>query len=360
MKSKLAILVLLYFTNWSWGQHQLKVMDQVVFYDMYDTVVKESPAGCLRLKNERIARKLTDSEIKSLGDDLKMDVTISAHCDNYDRLSNVFIAFVPKGSNTYTEKQVQRIEIARFITPFMNRHLQPSARTYSFDVNQLIALFNNTAMTAKYDFWVELQIAGVPYAAQKEIKGCAGLTDTYEGTIVFSSTKSSSTNNKKLELIPITTYHLLNNYEADATDTIGKTVKSYSFEVPKTMKNATVYVITSNHGANEGGEEYVRRWHYVTLDGSDLLSYKPGGKSCEPYRQYNTQGNGIYGKQVMSEEEWTSWNNWCPGDAIPTREIQLSTLAKGKHTITLSVPEAEFVEKEGYFPVSMFVVGEID
>ena len=87
---------------------------------------------------------------------------------------------------------------------------------------------------------------------------------------------------KGIFLIPIvikTPEHLgsnLNNYNEQGTDTIGKCIKTYYFDVPQDVTGGQIVLITSNHGANSGGEEYNRRWHYVHFDDEKVLSYKPG------------------------------------------------------------------------------------
>lgn len=81
------------------------------------------------------------------------------------------------------------------------------------------------------------------------------------------------------------------------------------------------------------------------------------GKDCEPYRVYNTQPNGIYGTYIRPELSWINQSNWCPGDAIPTRYIDLGELEAGEHEIMIRVPEAVFADKQGDFPVSMYFQG---
>ena len=54
---------------------------------------------------------------------------------------------------------------------------------------------------------------------------------------------------------------------------------------------------------------------------------------------------------------WQSFSNWCPGDAIDNRILPLGSFKAGKHTLTISVPEAQFAEKQGDIPVSAFFQG---
>lgn len=345
----------IFFPVYSFCQHNIVLMEHVVFYDGYAPLSKEpTPTGVLRLKNDINGIKLNESVLKNIGENLNLHVTISARCDNYDRIGNVFLAFVPKNQNSYNTDSVLKIELGRFITPFMQKNRDPKSVSYTFNLNHLAFLFQDTKFRAKYDYWLELAVFGVPYAAQKEVEGCSERNDTFEGKVEISYTES-----KKVAVqnfIPVATTYLINNYETNTTDELGKTKKTFTFSIKKPINDATIYLISSNHGANEGGEEYVRREHLIFVDDSLRYSYTPGGKSCEPYRMFNTQGNGIYEREPKTEEDWTSWNNWCPGDVIPIREIHLGTLKAGEHTITITVPDAQFVDKNGYFPISMYVI----
>jgi hypothetical protein len=67
----------------------------------------------------------------------------------------------------------------------------------------------------------------------------------------------------------------MNNYQAGATDTLGLTTRSITFHVEEDLTDAAFFLITSNHGANQGGEEYIRRFHYAYFDGALELTYKP-------------------------------------------------------------------------------------
>lgn len=86
-----------------------------------------------------------------------------------------------------------------------------------------------------------------------------------------------------------------------------------------------------------------------------MLEYTPGRTSCEPFRVYNTQGNGIYGPSEMTDEEWQSFSNWCPGDVIDTRIIALGATDAGAHELVIDVPDATFADAQGDFPFSLYV-----
>ncbi len=346
----------------------LTLFNDVTFYDGYQ--MKNNPDsalqdGILRHLTSLYAVKLTESQLDQIGDSLEMHVSVRACCDDYDRIGNLNLAFVPKGQEKYVPEEVDRIEIGRFITPFMNMNKKPDVVPYEYKVPYLSYIFQDAELRAKYDFWVEYQLFGVPYAANQEVKNCAGRSDVFKGTLKFSSLKSNQgVKTDKDVLVPVVikkeeylAVKNLNNYSESATDTLGKTTKTYWFDVPKDVETGMLVIVTSNHGANENGEEYNRRWHYVYVDDELMMGYKPGRTSCEPFRKYNTMSNGIYGLFKRSDATWQSFSNWCPGDVIDNRILALGAVKAGRHSVRISVPEAVFADSQGDIPVSIFFQG---
>lgn len=337
---------------WAQSETTINILNNVVFYDGYAATVTEPvPTGVQRLDNTRYTTKLSDLDRAKIKNTLKIEVKIGALCDNYDRIGGVFLNIVPKGEEV-TSENAERIEVGRFITPFMNKNRQPKTVPYEFDVSHLTGAFKSEEFNSNYDFWFELFLFGVPYAANNEIAGCAGRTDVFEGTLSLVTSESGS-DNSEFYINPIATYVDFNKHSA--TDIPGTTTKIYSITLNENLAEAQFHLITSNHGANANGEEYVRREHFVYFNDEEVLAYTPGGKSCEPYRKYNTQGNGIYGSGTKSESWWTDWNNWCPGDVIPNRYIALGDLDAGTHTVKITVPDAVFADNQGNFPLSLYM-----
>jgi len=336
--------------------YTLQVYDEAVYYGMYEGTVNEPlPANAIRHSNSSYGVKLTEEQLASFGNKLTMNVVVGALCDNYDRIANVNLAFVPKGATSYVYNEVSRIEIGRFITPFMNKNVTPDEVPYTWEVDNLTQIFHDPAITAEYDLWVELEIYGYQGAAVTEIPGCAGRNDVFRGSLEFVSSTNTALTTGENHFAPLSFKYELKNYTLDGTDVLGETTKSFTFTLDEPVADAKFYVITSNHGSNSGGEEYIRRNHFIYLD--DVLSfmYKPGGISCEPFRQYNTQGNGIYGASPQSALQWASFSNWCPGAKIPTRVVELGDLEAGEHTFTIKVPDAVFADGQGYFPTSAYM-----
>ena len=349
-------------TEWT----QLKLFYEVTFYDGYlfeknpDSLVQD---GVLRHTTSLYAVRLTDEQLAQIGDSLRMNVSVKACCDNYDRIGNINLALTPKDADTYNPDEVPRIELGRFITPFMYMRKLPNVVPYTYRLDYLSLILRDATLRSQYDLWVEFELFGVPYAAQQQVTGCSKRSDVFKGTLVFETTTPALPATDKDVLVPIVMKrneakgHNLNHYSEQGTDTLGKTTKTYTFTVPRDVTDGQLVIVTSNHGANEDGEEYNRRWHYIYVDDRLMLTYKPGRTSCEPFRRYNTQANGIYGYTARSDEEWQSFSNWCPGDVIDNRIIDLGAFTAGEHRVRISVPEAVFNQQQGDIPVSMFFQG---
>ena len=348
----------------------MRLFDEVVFYDGY--LVKDNPDkdlfaedGILRNYTYLYAVKLTDEQLDAFGSEVTMNVWIKACCDNYDRIGNINLALIPKDSLTYDPyfNTERRIELGRFVTPFMDKNKEPDTVPFTYRMDYMNYIFRDVALREQYNYWVEFELFGIPYAANEQIAGCEGRNDVFFGTLDFVTSAPALGQTEANVLVPIVIKkpeymgNNLNNYNEAATDQLGETVKTYTFEVPEDVADGQIVLVTSNHGANAGGEEYNRRWHYIYVDDELELTYKPGRTSCEPFRKYNTQPNGIYGSIRMSDEEWQSFSNWCPGDVIDNRIIRLGAMKAGEHSVKISVPEAVFPEQQGDIPVSMFFQG---
>ena len=332
------------------------IFKDLVFYDGYAApVATPEPAGVTRLANYLYTRRLGDKELTAIGNDLTVEVTLNAACDNYDRGGHVRLVLAPKGVQTYDHTSTPRIEMGRFITPFMNKNKQPSSVSYSFKVDHIARILNDATLLATYDFWVEFSVWGTSGAAVKEVSGCAGHNDVYIGNLRFISTQAVPANAPKQFILSLGEELTFNNYKANATDAIGQTVLTLKVDLAADVEDAQVAIITSSHGASAGGEEYNRRLHQVSLDGKQILSYTPGGESCEPYRKYNTMGNGIYG---FFPKSWGS-SNWCPGASVPTRYISIGKMLSGSHAIKVAVPDAVFRGKDGNIPLSVYIFGSV-
>jgi hypothetical protein len=354
MKKLLLFLPLI--SNLFTAQTTINVFSQITFYDGYATTnTAATPANVTRLANYRYTKKLTDAELNTFQNKIQMNVTIGALCDNYDRIGGVHLALVPKNQVSYTlsDVNVKRIEIGRYITPFMNKNVSPTSVPYTFEVDNLYSVFSSTSIRNMYDIYIELDVFGVPYAANTQVAGCANRNDVFAGTLNFVTYNDPAVPNLYNNLLPLLDSNELNNY--NNTDQPGQTVRLVNFNLNQSTGSAKFFITTTPHGANSGGEEYVRRQNIVTLDNAQMMTFTPGGKSCEPYRMYNTQPNGIYGSSAQTQGWWTAWNNWCPGDAVPIRSFSVGSLSGGAHTLKYEVPTAQFVGQDGRIVLSLYM-----
>ena len=152
--------------------NSITLFDEILFYDGYaETVCEPVPDGIVRVSNSKYAAQITDKHIESIGDKLVMEVVIKAACDNYDRIGHVFMYLVDKGSAFDKENIKGEIEIARFVTPFMNKNIEPNEVPYIYEIDNIGKLLQDKELNEAYDFWVSLDIFGIPYAANKQVEG---------------------------------------------------------------------------------------------------------------------------------------------------------------------------------------------
>jgi len=335
----------------------LSLMDEVIFYDGYaGTTGEPVPEGVVRLDNSLMTTRLTAEQLAQIQPHLVLDVTIGALCDNYDRIGSVRLALAPKGATTYDPGNTPHIELGRFITPFMDKNAQPDTVPYSWQADHVAAILRSPELNQSFDFWLELSVFGVPYAANEEVAGCSGRSDVFRGWVELT-TDSTAPERQIDVLLPVAFDERFNDYQAGASDALGTTTKTLELNLEDDLEEAEIVLIISHHGANSGGEEYERREHFVSVDGEPMLDFTPGRPSCEPFRQYNTQANGIYGLTPRSDADWQSFSNWCPGDVIDIRRIPWADATSGPHELVIDVPDAVFTGDEGNFPLSVFVLG---
>ena len=381
----LAILPMLSFAD-SGERGLYRVFEKAVYYDGYniDNIFDANlDDGIIRHANHLYSKKLDLAQLPEGLSNLQLEVEIGALCDNYDRMGRVILAFVPKNADSYDPELTERIELARFITPFMNKNKRPFTVPYVYEIDDFRHILFDKDLRAKYDFWLETELFGIPYAAQKQVKGCYERNDVFEATVDFTfdaapdgpaqpeaqalayeNANSAPDSRTILKPIYISKSELkgnvnFNNYKEVACDTLGVTTRTFKFNLEADVEDSEIVMILTNHGANEDGEEYYRRHHLGYVDKELNLVYTPGGVSCEPYRKYNTQKNGIY-QDARPESFWQEYINWCPGQAVPIRRMHLGALNKGEHQIMIRVPDAVFVGHDGDFRPSLYFLGISD
>jgi|GEM_PF-824912 len=318
----------------------INTLKNVDFFDGYAEKVSHAvPRGVTRITNSEYLYQLSPAEIKEIGDVLKVKVTIKAGCDNYDRIGRVTLVIMPKGVPFDKEKSEQ-FELLRIMTPFMYRSRHPDHIPYEAQIDQMIS----TIKQADKDMYLLTEVFGTTGAGQREVIGCDGSLLTFNVSVDLISDKKTNASSQKGT-------SLLSYYSLDGKDkTAGKNSKQVAFELPENTQTTVLYLISSGHGAAEGGEEYNWREHILDVDGKEYTRIDMS-QDCTPYEIYNTQPNGIYFGDISNERR-----SWCPGGPVPTRVINLGPLPKGKHTLKISIPDAEFEKTDSKYLVSAYLI----
>jgi hypothetical protein len=351
-----------------YAQTTIRIYDHELFYGGYaslteqanDTIVTTpAGAGVKRVKTSLVSKKITDTELNQIGDRLHLKVLVNAACDNYDRGGHVVLAFIAKGDTAYSNPK--RIEIARFITPFMDKNKKPDTVGYEFELNHIAMLLNEKSIRDSFDIWCEFEIFGVPSSAWTQIAGCGNPNrkDVFYGTLDFTTSGAHAIQTNNV-MLPLANKFNINMKKAGQSDTINVPEKTFTFTLATKTYFTRAFLITSSHGSGSGGEEYNRRQHYISADGMPVYDYLPGFESCEPYRKHNTQANGIYGSSPKSDAAWQSFSNWCPGAYVPTRVIHLGTLEAGTHAFKIAIPDAVFPNNDDKIETSLFIQGKTE
>lgn len=320
----------------------INVLKNVDFYDGYAQKVTHPVAkDVTRISNAEYLRQLSPAEIDKIGKTLKVKVTIKSGCDNYDRIGHVTLVLMPKGEQFNLEKGEQ-FELLRIMTPFMYLTRQPDHIPYEAQIDQMVS----TIKQAGKDVYLLTEVFGTTGAGQREVIGCDGSLLTFNVSVDLISDKMKDLSTQK-------GISLLSYYSLDGKDkSAGRNSKQVSFELPNDTKATVLYIISSGHGAAQGGEEYNWREHVVNLDGKEYTRLEMS-QNCAPFEIYNTQPNGIYFGDISKERR-----SWCPGGPVPTRIVNLGPLAKGKHTLKISIPKAEFEKTDSKYYVSAYLITE--
>lgn len=318
----------------------INVLKNVDFYDGYAGKVNEPVAkGVTRINNAEYLYQLTPAETDKIGNTLKLKINIKAGCDNYDRIGHVTLVAMTKGEQFSLEKGEQ-YELLRIMTPFMYRTRKPDNIPYEAEIDQLINVFKQSDK----DIYILTEVFGTTGAGQKEVIGCDGSLLTFNVSVDLISDKAKNLSNQNA--ISLLSYFSLDGKDKSA----GNNSKQVSFELPNDTKTTVLYLISSGHGAASGGEEYNWREHVIDIDGKEYARIEMS-QDCTPYEVYNTQPNGIFFGDISKQRR-----SWCPGAPVPTRIINLGPMTKGKHTIKVSIPDAQFEKTDSKYYVSAYLI----
>ena len=111
-----------------------------------------------------------------------------------------------------------------------------------------------------------------------------------------------------------------------------------TFELEEEVKNASLRYTTTGHGGWTTGDEFLKKKNSIFLNTTLIHEFIPWRVDCGSYRLYNP-ASGNFANGLSSSD--LSRANWCPGTITQPNYIILGDLPKGKHTITIKIPQGE-------------------
>lgn len=354
-------------------------------------------AGIIHLTNGRIIlKKITLPDYKR-NVKVNLKLTVASNGDRWDKSGSCFVlpkesavnllsiargeSKFPQVNSLKLEKMVgivagkdylPTVELMRFMTPFGVGHYSNNDDSltskrrpvyvpkwedcvrWEQDITDLYPLLEGEAYVGIYiDTWTP-----EGYVASMDI-------DVKESPLACDVMPK-----RHVEPLMNTVYYMGQSYP----DIFARKDVSTEFTVPKGAKNVRLKYIVTGHGGHSGGDEFVQKRNILSIDGKEVYSFIPWRDDCASFRRFNP-ATGVWlikrlasyiGKKGYEEKEVEeplassdlSRSNWCPGSDVIPEEVALGNLSPGKHTFTVSIPEAQAVDgnKLNHWLVSAYLV----
>lgn len=348
--------------------------------DMYPNYAEADANGVIHLVNGRIILKKIQIPDYQRDVTVSVKVTLASNGDRWDKSGSCFV--IPKhsainllsiaqGKKKFPEidslklenmvgivpgkDYLPTIELMRFMTPFGVGHFSENDDSLSSK--------RRPVYIPKWEKCVqwEQDITDLYSALKGEV---------YVGIFIDTWTKEGYVASMELKIkeTPVTCEKLVRRHVEPLMNTvyyIGQTYpdifarKSVStdFVLPENAKNVRLKYIVTGHGGHEGGDEFVQKRNILSVDGKEVYSFIPWRDDCASFRRFNPATGVWLIKRLaayISEEGYKtkeveeplassdlSRSNWCPGSDVTPEEISLKDLKAGKHTFTVSIPEAQ-------------------
>ena len=371
------------------GDLNLTVFDKENIHFVPDTYAGYSAAGAdgvIHLVNGRIILKKIQIPDYQRDVTVSLKVTVASNGDRWDKSGSCFV--LPKNSavNLLSIAQGKKqfpaidslklenmigivpgkdylptIELMRFMTPFGVGHFSAEDDSLSSkrrpvyipkwekcvqweqDITDLYSALKGEVYVAS----MELKIKETPVTCEKLVR-------------------------RHVEPLMNTVYYIGQSYP----DIFARKSVSTDFVLPKNAKNVRLKYIVTGHGGHSGGDEFVQKRNILSVDGKEIYSFVPWRDDCASFRRFNP-ATGVWlikrlaayisedGYKTKEVEEPLassdlSRSNWCPGSDVLPEVVELPGLQAGKHTFTVSIPEAQPVNKDelNHWLVSAYLVWE--
>ena len=355
--------------------------------------------GVIRLVNGRIILKKITLPQYQRNASVRLKLTVASNGDRWDKSGSCFV--LPRSSAinllsiAKNEKKfpaidsvklenmsgivagkdyLPTVELMRFMTPFGVGHFSGNNDSltqkrrpvyipkwencvkWEQDITDLYPLLAGEAYVGIYiDTWTE-----EGYVASMDID------------VVESKLSCDALIRRHVEPLMNTVYYIGQSYP----DIFARKDVTTDFIVPKNARNIRLKYIVTGHGGHSGGDEFVPKKNILSIDGKEVYNFIPWRDDCASFRRFNP-ATGVWlikrqasyiGEKGYTEKEVEeplassdlSRSNWCPGSDVVPEEVNIGTLTPGKHTFTVSIPEAQVIDKGklNHWLVSAYLVWE--
>lgn len=383
------------------GDCNIQVFDKtnVRFAPSVYTGSYNAPAedGVIHLVNGRIIlKKITLPEYKR-NISVKLKLTVASNGDRWDKSGSCFVLpkssainllSIAEGKNKFPEidslklenmvgivpakDYLPTVELMRFMTPFGVGHFSnnndtltskrrpvyipkwESSVNWEQDITDLYPLLEGEAYVGIYiDTWTaEGYVASMNIDVKESKISCDALPKRH------------------VEPLMNTVYYIGQSYP----DIFARKDVSTDFIIPKNAENIRLKYIVTGHGGHSGGDEFVPKKNILSIDGKEVYSFIPWRDDCASFRRFNP-ATGVWlikrlasyiGEKGYKEKEVEeplassdlSRSNWCPGSDVVPEVIPVDNLTPGKHSFTVSIPEATAIDKDklNHWLVSAYLV----
>ena len=366
------------------GDLNLTVFDKENIHFVPDTYAGYSVAGAdgvIHLVNGRIILKKIQVPDYQRDVTVSLKVTVASNGDRWDKSGSCFV--LPAIDSLKLENMIgivpgkdylPTIELMRFMTPFGVGHF--SAEDDSLSSKRRPVYIPKWEKCVQW----EQDITDLYSALKGEVYvGIFIDTWTKEGYVASMGLKIKETPvtceklvRRHVEPLMNTVYYIGQSYP----DIFARKSVSTDFVLPKNVKNVRLKYIVTGHGGHSGGDEFVQKRNILSVDGKEVYSFVPWRDDCASFRRFNP-ATGVWlikrlaayisedGYKTKEVEEPLassdlSRSNWCPGSDVLPEVVELPGLQAGKHTFTVSIPEAQPVNKDelNHWLVSAYLVWE--
>jgi len=371
-----------------------------LYFDMELKESKIEGEPFSRIDAGRILLKKVQLPKYSKAVQVKLTVRLSSAGDPWDKTGSLFI--IPKSGFNFLEDEQNfnalfpdekpelsstypaispyngykpAIELMRFFTPFGAGHFSNTKKAEKYKPVYIPKWENEVV-------W-ERDVTSLVSELEEEVYIGAFIdTWTKEGyqisvTLDYLESEIENHFKKETEVIP-----LLNTvryigpqrlFDGFAYEDINLT-----FELPEKFKKATLHYTVSGHGGHKDGDEFVKKNNIIKINNDTVFQKTPWRDDCASFRRFNPS-SGVWtekrtamyydmdtGKKIEKEIEEIiassdySRSNWCPGSYVEPEVIDIGHLSSGKHSISISIPEAqeEAEKKFNHWNVSAYIVLE--